>query len=120
MAHVRCPPPRQGRRYHHLYVLGLRGLSPPEDEIEAPEDVLGQVDALGSLRNASQGHRGDSASRNGRKRTTRQTFSKQAINEKNVTFNTHAAHRQSVNEKTIVMKYQVRGSALFYTCEGFT
>ena len=46
---------------HHLYVFGLRGLPPSEDEVEAPEDVLRQVDALGSLRNASQGHRGDSA-----------------------------------------------------------
>lgn len=60
---------------YHLYVLGLRGLSPPENKVEAPEDVLRQVDTLGSLRNTSQGHRRDSArQKRGKTAATRQSI----------------------------------------------
>lgn len=40
----------------HLHVLRLSGFAPPEHEVEPPEDVFRQVDALRSLGNASQGH----------------------------------------------------------------
>lgn len=53
--HGRCQQPKHTHTY--LDVLGLGGLASPEDEVESPKDVLGQVDALRRFRDAAQGHR---------------------------------------------------------------